>query len=649
MASQPFPEVDPVLHVSGTDCTRISNVKTTKCSGQRCIVSKCKVGWLPNVVQDACILDSDSHPKLRKVLKREDPSDANTTANQDVSSDLLAKIGAIVRLVPGLDCNPLPSQIPANLSSSAAVISDLLSGVDIATLTLISSTTVPALLHNLDTLSNVSSLLSSTISSCECGTDLGLTDLEDALGNIVAASLNVRSWSAHNLLTSLNLSALLSGLSLNNCSVPAGAIVSPDLVNQIESLVDLVIGLADASTSLLPPSSGATGLPTSSTDPSSINADIINSIINTTTYIVNPLTVNSLVSAISELVTLSGHASNLFDQCGCVNALGLEPLVANLVQVTNAALSMKDWCDTHPVASIPPAPAIGSSIAGTSTSISNTDDLPIDVGLSNLLSLLGPVESGVHSGLRPTTSTLANGLLGNMGGLLGTGDASSPAGAVLNPELVTRLEGLVNLVTQLQSSYLPSGPAASLNASTLLDPNLVVDIVQKTASLLGSPTVISLVTNIDALITASSVLQTALTNCSCADILGLDGMVNYLLLVTNATLGLKNWCSSNSPVISQPVVSSTLLPHGTLLSVTAASTTIGVPLPSITPTVVPEPISPPPTVPSAPSGQAGIVIGFNHMLSGLGINGVVDVSGLRDGLSSSTDGTLNGLMSPGYA
>lgn len=649
MASQPFPEVDPVLHVSGTDCTRISNVKTTKCSGQRCIVSKCKVGWLPNVVQDACILDSDSHPKLRKVLKREDPSDANTTANQDVSSDLLAKIGAIVRLVSGLDCNPLLSQIPANLSSSAAVISDLFSGVDIATLTLISSTTVPALLHNLDTLSNVSSLLSSTISSCECGTDLGLTDLEDALGNIVAASLNVRSWSAHNLLTSLNLSALLSGLSLTNCSVPAGAIVSPDLVNQIESLVDLVIGLADASTSLLPPSSGATGLPMSSTDPSSINADIINSIINTTTYIVNPLTVNSLVSAISELVTLSGHASNLFDQCGCVNALGLEPLVANLVQVTNAALSMKDWCDTHPVASIPPAPAIGSSTAGTSTSISNTDDLPIDVGLSNLLSLLGPVESGVHSGLRPTTSTLANGLLGNMGGLLGTGDASSPAGAVLNPELVTRLEGLVNLVTQLQSSYLPSGPAASLNASTLLDPNLVVDIVQKTASLLGSPTVISLVTNIDALITASSVLQTALTNCSCADILGLDGMVNYLLLVTNATLGLKDWCSSNSPVISQPVVSSMLLPHGTLLSVTAASTTIGVPLPSITPTVVPEPISPPPTVPSAPSGQAGIVIGLNHMLSGLGINGVVDVSGLRDGLSSSTDGTLNGLMSPGYA
>lgn len=579
MAPHPFHEANPVLHVSGTDCTRISNAKNSKCFERHCIVSKCKLGWVPNLAQDTCILDP---PKPRKVLKRDHSIISNVAANASVSSDLVAQIGAIAGLVfSGLDC--APSQISASSSSSA--ISDLLDDVVDATSTLIASTAVPSLLNNLDALLNVSSLLSSAISSCySCGTDPGLTA---TVGNIVAALLNLKSWCTHNVPSDLNLSGLLSGLGLNNLT---GVVVSSDLVNQIKSLVGLVVGLAGVSSSLPPPSPGSSNIPTSLSDPASINTNIINSIINATVNIINSPTVFSLVSGIGALVNVNDLASGLLDRCGCVSALGLEPLVADLAQVTKATLKMQGWCDTNPVASILQAPATGSSGIGASTSISNTDDLPIDLGLSSLLGFLGPVESGV------------NDLLGGSGDgmLTSAGDIPPVSGSVLNPELVTQLDGLVNLVTELLTSYTPSGPA-SLNASTLLDPSLVVDVVQKTANLLGSPTVTSLVTNIDALVTASSALQTALTNCACVDILGLNSMVNHLVPVTNAALGLKDWCSSNSLVTS--------------------------------------------TLPVAPYSQgtsdASIVIGLDHLLPGLGlpVSAIVG-DGLGNASSSPIDGAL---------
>ncbi|KAF8816459.1 hypothetical protein BYT27DRAFT_6447209 [Phlegmacium glaucopus] len=619
MTPHPFFEADPVLHVAGVDCTRITNANISRCSGQRCIVSKCKVGWLPNLPRDRCVLDYDGPPKLREVLMREDSLVINAAANADLNSELLAKIGAIVKLVSGfsgLDCDLSPSQIPASSSSSAVVISDLLNGVSNATSTLIASTTIPSLLNNLDHLLNVSSLLSSTISSCGCETDLGLTGIEDALNNIVAASLNLESWCAQNVPIDFNLSGLLSELGLNTSTVAVGAAVSSDLVDQIKSFVGLVVGLAGVSSSLPPPSPGSGGVPMSPTDRSSINTNIINSIINATADIINAPTATLLVSGIGALVNVTGLASSLLDHCGCVNALGLGPLSANLAQVVNAALGMKVWCDTYPVASIPKSPATGSPSAGASTSVSNTDNLPIDVGLSNLLGLLGLVGYGVAiGGLGTDTSTLAS-------GLLGTGDVSpvTAASGVVNPALVTQLDNLENLVTELQASCSPSGPT-SLDASTLLDPNLVADVVQKAVNLLDSPTAISLVANIDALITANSDLQTALTNCTCADILGLDGMVKYLVLVSNAALGLKNWCLSNPLVISQPVVStpSPSLPPGTVLSASAASTMKGVPSTALTVTSEPTPS----TFPVASTaGGVPIAIGLDHPLSGLGLNGM---------------------------
>ena len=411
MTLHPFPQADPVLHVYGTDCTRIPNAKNSECSGRHCIISKCNLGWHPNSSRDRCIADASGPSNLtpRKVLKREDSLTTNALASANVSYDLVAKISAIVNLVSGLEYSP--SQIPDGSSSLTAVIPDLLGGINNAISTLIASTNVPSLLNNLDALLNVSSLLDSTISSCDCGRNLGLADLENALGNIVAALLDLKSWSFHNVPSDFNFSGLLSGLGLDNPT--EAAVVNSDLVGQIKSLVGLVVSLADASSSLPPPSASPSNL-------FSINTNITNSIVKATVHILNATTVSSLDSSIGALINATGIAINSLIGCECENALGLGTFVQNLADVAFAAVRMQDWCDTYPITN---TSATGSSSTGASKSNSNTDDISIDLGLSDLLDLLGTVEPVRVSGTA-TTNTPANGLSGgSTGGLsISTGD-----------------------------------------------------------------------------------------------------------------------------------------------------------------------------------------------------------------------------------
>ena len=530
MTPHPFPQADPILHVFGTDCTRIPNAKNSECSGQHCVVSKCNVGWHPNTARDACILDAGgpSNLNLRKVLKREDSLTTNIVANANVSSDLVANIGAIVSLVSGLE--DTVSQILASSSSSAVVISNLLGDIVNGTSTLIAATDVPSLLNNLDALLNVSSLLNSTVSSCGCGMDLGLTDLEDALGNIAAALLNFKSWVSYNVPLDLNLSGLLSGLSLNNSTV--AAVVSSDLVDQIKSLVGLVVDLAGVSSSLPPP-------PTSPSNLSSINTNIINSIVNSTIHIVNATTVPSLVSSIGALVNASDFASSLLDHCGCVSALGLGTFVADLAQVANAALRMRDWCDTYPVANIS---AIGSSIIGASTS--NTDELSIDLGLSYLLGLLGAVERDVLVVSGTVANALANG--GLTGGLLiSTGDVrrqiTADADASVTSELLSKIESLVSTVLTLVGVALPA---------PVVDSSVIDDVLRASEALLRVSSTGTIEPELNGLVAASLASVKTLDDCDCVDNSGLASTYDSLVQIADASLDLQDWCHGHSMLVS---------------------------------------------------------------------------------------------------
>ena len=538
MTPHPFPQAESVFHVFGTDCTRIPNSKNSECSEQRCVVSKCKRGWYPNLSRDSCILEDGgpSNLKLRKVPKREDSLATNVVANANVSSDLVARIGAIVSLVSGLEFTP--SQIPASSSSSAAVISDLLDNIVGGTLALIGSTNIPSLSNNVEDLLNVSSQLNFTISSCDCGRDLGLADLEHALGNIITALLSLKIWSSHNVPSDLNLSGLLSGLGLNDPTV--AAVVSSDLVGQIKSLVEFVVSLAGSSP------------PTTPSNLSSIYTNIV-SIVNATTYVVNATTVHSLVSSIGALVNANGLASSLLNHCGCVSALGLETFVANLAQVANAALRMQDWCNTYPVANIP---ATGASI-----STSNTDEVPIDLGLSNLLGLLGFVERGVAIRISGTpTNTIANSLSDGLAGelLITTGDVrrqiTADADASVKSELLTKIEGLVNRLT-LVGIALPA-PSVPRTLTPVVDSSVIDNVLRACEALLRVSSAATIKSEVNRLVSASLASVKTLDNCGCVDNLGLAATYDLLVQIAEASLDLQDWCLGHSMAVSPSSLSS---------------------------------------------------------------------------------------------
>ena len=517
MTPHPFPQADYVLHVLGTDCTRIPNAKNSECFERRCIVSKCNPGWHPSLSRDTCIPD----------------------ANTNIGSDLVAKIGAIVNLVSGLEYTP--SQISADPSSLAAVIPDLLGGVNNATSRLIASTDVPSLLNNLDALLNVSSVVSSTLSSCDCGRDPGLTDLEDALGNILAGLLNLKSWCTHNVPSDLNLSGLLSGLGLNNPTV--AAVVRSDLVDQIKSFVELVVGLAGVSSSLHPPPSPS--------NLSSINTDITNSIVNATVHILNATTVSSLVSSIGALVNANGLAGSLLDHCGCVSALGLEIFVAYLAQVAKAALRMQDWCNTYPIANISGS---GSSSPGASTSNSNMDEVSVDLGLSNLLGLLGTGAAIRVSG--STTNTLVNGLSGGLPGglLLSTGDVrrqlTADADASVRSELLTKIEDLVRTLTLTPVGVALPAPSVPQTSTSVIDSSVIDNVLRASKDLLHVSSLATIKPEVNRLVSASLASVKTLDSCGCVDNLGLAATYESLVQISKASLDLQDWCHSHSMLVS---------------------------------------------------------------------------------------------------
>ena len=446
---------------------------------------------------------------------------------------------------------------------------------------------------------------------------------------------------------SSTVNGILNGLSLgpnnyNITSVNPNVTIAPDLLAQIVGLVDLVLNLQGNSASLppLPASSSGSSIssatypaPTAPSHPAhspsgtpSVDVGLIAAIVQALLDILQAPTVSSLISAVDGLVNVNNLVKGALGQCGCVDALRLRPLVANLDAIDNAALEMQNWCHNHlvPVPSSSITASVPHSSGPATTNINND---PIIVGLSDLLTgatlgLLGPVTAGATvDGLGSGLSDTVNGLLAGLGigpfnfkreGLPLSVDAN--ATATVNSDLLTQIEDLVGLVAKLEGSCTsPSssgGPTSTSHPQDSVDPGLVANIVQATTDLLQSPTVNSLVTSTDQLINACTALANVFAGCGCVAYLGLDNAVEYLALITKAALGLKNWYAAN-PIVISPSSS-------TILS----------------------------SLPPKESGDLPIVLGLNHLLDGLGlgdIKSVTSIDGLGNGLNSVVNGLLDGL------
>ena len=488
---------------------------------------------------------------------------------------------------------------------------------------------------------------------------IGLSSLLSSLG--LNGNSGVVVGSLGNGISS-TVNSILNGLSLgpNNYNITSAnpnVTIAPDLLAQIVGLVDLVLNLQGNSGSLppLPASSSGSHIPstswatypapTASSHPAHspsgtppVNVGFIAAIVKATLSILQAPTVSSLVSAVDGLVNVNSLVKGALDECACIDGLGLRPFLANLDAIVNAALELQNLVGVSPSSTTALVPH--SALATT-----NINDDPIIVGLSDLLTgatlgLLGPVTAGATvDGLGSGLSDIVNGLLASLGigppnvkreGLPLSMDANTTA--TVNSDLLTQIEDLVGLVAKLEGSCTspsPSdGPTSTSHPQDSVDPGLVANIVQATTDLLQSPTVNSLVTSTDQLINACTALANVFTGCDCVAYLGLDDAVEYLALITEAALGLKNWCVTNPIVVG-----------GTTLSISTAThtrTLVSVPSSSTIPSSLPPP----------ESGDLPIVIGLNHLLAGLGLGGIksvttVDVPG--NGLNSAVNGLLDGL------
>lgn len=198
-----------------------------------------------------------------------------------------------------------------------------------------------------------------------------------------------------------------------SATATANATVNSDLLVQIEALVNLILGLNSAATSL-PSAASSTStasatatpsLPTSSI-PSSISSGpaytidscLVDSIINTTVALLSSETYEELLEETNALVSASTLSLTTLEGCGCIRDLGLDSLYGYLIQIVDASLALQDLCHSYtppPLGSSPsiPLPTLiptTSSAPGSSNgTITSGGDEPLIVGLTKLLEGLG--------------------------------------------------------------------------------------------------------------------------------------------------------------------------------------------------------------------------------------------------------------------
>jgi len=730
MTAHSFFEAEPLRQSSGQDCPSIPNVKSVRCSQNLCIVSSCKEGWIPSDERNACVLDTAVSIKMRRVLKRSDPLALDVVANGLINSDLLAQLATMLGLV--IELNDMVPDLespssPASITTPAGLpIASLLNGVNLGAGNVITSKTVNDLIASIDALLGQCSLLDSTLDSCGCVGQLGSGFLQK-LASLTVTLLDIQKWcKSHpivpvpggpstpeaiviglsDILATLGLNGksgifisgllgggatrdvngLLNGLSIGPNNYRRHAPVSqvnPQLLTKIIAVVHLAVKLGGY-TPLLP----AVG----SNPDALVNANLFVPVIQATANIVNAYSTSSLVNAINHLVEVSSTTQHLLGHCGCVDSLGLQQLVAHLNLVIAAALDAQHWCHSHPPGSIPAPPTTPSHPNG---------DVPIVIGLSNLLTglgLLGPIKSSVVVD-SPVGSGVAGGLDQTLNGL-GIGflnakrTVSTTVDALLDASLLSQVKILVTLGLNLGGAV-RTIPSSTTSACPGGLNTLVAEIVAYIEAISKTSTTSSLLAYTEKLIGADAALQNLLGKCTHRD--GLDDLVAYLVLITEAALGLETSCGPQPTAVPHSIIATvphstgSSVPHSTGASVphsthpatsvshtptpissvhhTSAHSTaitgphtsashpgasisisVGVSVGTPVPTAPHTPSHPAPTVvhPNPPTSGSNndLIVSLNHLLSSLGLSGVkgvVSVGGLDPGLTSTGNHLLNGL------
>ncbi|KAG5645687.1 hypothetical protein DXG03_005525 [Asterophora parasitica] len=444
--------------------------------------------------------------------------------------------------------------------------------------------------------------------------------------------------------------------------IPA-TVIDSNLAAKINAYVGLVIDLTHTSGSIPTPHTPGSHPPVS-------HADLVGGIVAAAVNLLNSRTVVELVTNVNAVVNVNHIVQQTFDGCRCVDKLGLGQLAAQLILVVESALDIQHWCGSHLVGVSAPYPH-PSTPAGPTTPhspIPNTADAPITVGLDDALNALGLASKnsridifGLGGDLTSTINNLLNSLaLGpanvHQRSLVNPLDVTSTV--ILASDLLTQLDLLVDLVVVLGNNTPTTLPAAPNSPPIIgipptvpstVDYGLIDCIVQAVVNLVSSPTVASLVGNVNVLVNVNAAVADLLGNCGCIDDMGLRGLLANLEAVINVALGIQDWCIHHPVGVPAPHPTDSHLPHSTGTSVPVSHSSFPHPSVSHPATPLPSGIPAPPAPPNELNDA--IIVGLDQLLTGLlgalglgPVKATVIVDGIvGSGLAHSLNNVLNGL------
>ncbi|KAG5637303.1 hypothetical protein H0H81_005046 [Sphagnurus paluster] len=268
--------------------------------------------------------------------------------------------------------------------------------------------------------------------------------------------------------------------------IVANVIPNSDLVSQIRDIVTVIVSLETAAESV-PPRDNSTA---------TINIpELVQSTIDAVTNLAKSNTVAAVSSNIQTLLEVLASFKTSLGTCGCVGELGLDDILGELSAATELVEKLLTWLDANSIA-IPKSP-YGAFPEGTTISIPNASDIPINLGLSSILDFFRDSEVAL-----PPTSV--------------DGDATDFSVA----ERVTSLTKAVLGLKSTASSHFSSSASAFSHGGTPsagsdvvgsgLNHTLADPIVQATIDLVASSDMLKALSNINTLINTNSGLVNAL-------------------------------------------------------------------------------------------------------------------------------------------
>lgn len=319
---------------------------------------------IPNTSDLAIDLDLDALLEILARLTTHASLLADVGSAAHIDATIVGKISALAQLVvdlsngttslpsPPNDSAPIP--IPIVGTTELPVDANLARAVVQATVNLLGSTTVPAVLANIDILVNVNAIVTDALTNCGCIEDKGLGSFIAILDTVGQAALDLKNninLDADVLGTiDLGLDALLANLTAK-LNVVGDASTNVELQSKIDALVQLVVALQGktlAAPGLLPsvPSMPTPGLP---------NKSILGGIVRVTTDVLGSLTVPELLAKVDALVHVSVSLGKMLSGCHCVEALGLAEIEKGVNAVAQAAIALQGWGASNTIPG-PPSP-----------------------------------------------------------------------------------------------------------------------------------------------------------------------------------------------------------------------------------------------------------------------------------------------------